>query len=186
MSFMPVILDVDARETVHVNTGDLEDGNPTKGLAEGIGAGAGVGDWRLALHSSSRCSPTTGLMTGLLAALHDVAPHTGVRRPGANEEVGGRHVAVFYPREQHQPSESSSHRQSRGCAGDGHCRGHRRRRHIARDGGGIDGAGGGRRAPSPRRRSNPGRGRPGAGSAARLAMARASDVSLRPRTRPLR
>ena len=60
----PVTLDIGASETVHFNSGDLEDGNPDKGLTEGIGEGQG--DWRLRLSSVSiwRCWPTIARTTG--------------------------------------------------------------------------------------------------------------------------
>ena len=40
-----ITLDVDANAVAHFNSDDLEDGNPEKGLSDGIGAGEG--DWRL-------------------------------------------------------------------------------------------------------------------------------------------
>ena len=43
----PAEVSVDARETIHFNSGDLESGNADKGIAGSIGAGEG--DWRLEL-----------------------------------------------------------------------------------------------------------------------------------------
>ena len=48
-TYDPVSLSVDARETRHFNSGDLELGNSKKGL--GTGTGGGEGDWRLELTS---------------------------------------------------------------------------------------------------------------------------------------
>ena len=59
LSYPPVTLALDAKQTRHFNSDDLELGNAEKGLAGSTGTG--VGDWRLVLSSdldspTSRCS----------------------------------------------------------------------------------------------------------------------------------
>ena len=49
-SYPPVVLSLDALESVQVNSVDLEQGNQGKGLSDGIGPG--IGDWRLVLSSN--------------------------------------------------------------------------------------------------------------------------------------
>ena len=85
--FDAVILSVDAGETVHFNSGDLETGNAGKGLSGGTGAGEG--DWRLAFASDLDIEVLSYIRTtdGFLTAMHDVVPREGV--------VGK--VAVFNP-----------------------------------------------------------------------------------------
>ena len=94
--FGPVTFDIGANETVHFNSGDLEDGNDEKGLTEGVGAGDG--DWRLAVRSDLDIEVLAYNRTddGLLTTLHDLVPYTEVVRPGG-EEVQGHHVAIFNP-----------------------------------------------------------------------------------------
>ena len=87
--FGPVTLDVDADVTVHFNSGDLEDGNAAKGLAEGTGPG--VGDWWLALSSDLDIEVLSYIRTvndGFLTSMHDVVP------PDAD---GDYRVAIFNP-----------------------------------------------------------------------------------------
>ena len=93
----PVMLGIDGNQTVHFNSGDLEDGNPDKGLAEGIGP-AVSGDWRLRLSSDLDIEALAYNRThdGLLTTLHDLVPYTEVVRPGG-EEVEGHYVAIFNP-----------------------------------------------------------------------------------------
>ena len=88
--------DIGANAAVHFNSSDLEDGNPGKGLMEGIGEG--VGDWRLVLTSNVFVQVLAYNRTddGLLAPLHDLAPYTTVVRPGG-EEAAEHHVATFNP-----------------------------------------------------------------------------------------
>ena len=96
VAYGPVTLDVGANETVHFNSGDLEEGNPDKGLSEGIGEGEG--DWRLSLRSDLELEVLAYNRThdGLLASLHDLVPYTEVVRPGG-EEVKGHDVVIFNP-----------------------------------------------------------------------------------------
>ena len=94
---VPVTIDIEAHETVHFNSGDLEEGNAGKGLAAGIGTGEG--DWRLRLGSELDLEVLAYNRTadGLLASLHDVVPYTAVVRPGARDEVRAHYVAIFNP-----------------------------------------------------------------------------------------
>ena len=76
--FGTLTLSIDAGETVHFNSEDLEDGNPTKGLPGGTGRPA-RGDWRLELTSDLQIEVMAYVRTsdGLLTAMHDVAPDAG-------------------------------------------------------------------------------------------------------------
>ena len=83
----PMTLSLDAGETVHFNSDDLELGNAAKGLAGSTGAG--VGDWRLHLESDLDIAVYAYIRTqgDFLTAMHDVAP-----------SADGRHwVAIFNP-----------------------------------------------------------------------------------------
>ena len=85
--FGPVRLALDAGETKHFNSNDLETGNPGKGLAEGIGGGQG--DWRLEFESDLDIEVLAYVRTadGFLTSMHDLVP-----------EADGRHrVAIFNP-----------------------------------------------------------------------------------------
>ena len=87
--FGPVSLDIDADETVHFNSADLEDGNAAKGLATGTGSGAG--DWWLALSSDLDIEVLSYIRTpgdGFLTSMHDVVPA---------DENGDYRVAIFNP-----------------------------------------------------------------------------------------
>ena len=87
--FAPVILGIDADETVHFNSADLEAGNAAKGLA--VGTGPGVGDWWLALSSDLDIEVLSYIRTpddGFLTSMHDVVP------PDAD---GDYRVAIFNP-----------------------------------------------------------------------------------------
>lgn len=77
----PITLAIDARATVHFNSGDLERGNATKGLSDP--AGTGVGDWRLTLESDLDIEVLAYVRTadGFLTAMHDVVgSEDGVHR----------------------------------------------------------------------------------------------------------
>ena len=90
--FGPVALAVGAGATVHFNSGDLENGNPGKGLSGGVGAPT-EGDWRLELESSLDFEARAYLRTqdGFLTAMHDLAPESGgahrvpIFNPGSND-----------------------------------------------------------------------------------------------------
>ncbi len=83
----PVTLFIEAGETAHFNSGDLEDGNVAKGLSDGVGSGEG--DWRLVLNSELDFEALSYVRTGdgFLTAMHDTVPV----RDGAYE------VAIFNP-----------------------------------------------------------------------------------------
>ena len=80
-------LKLDAGETAHFNSSDLEQGSAAKGL-EGS-TGSGVGDWRLALTSALDIDVLTYIRTneGFLTSMHDVVPVLG----------GVHRVPIFNP-----------------------------------------------------------------------------------------
>ena len=82
----PLTLAIEANETLHFNSKDLEVGNNAKGLA---GIGSGVGDWRLELTSDLDIEVLAYVRTpdGFLTAMHDTAPRAETRH----------RVAVFNP-----------------------------------------------------------------------------------------
>ena len=88
--FPGITLALDALETAHFNSGDLEQGNAGKGLSAGIGSGDG--DWRLTLTSDLDIEVLAYVRTedGFLTAMHDVAPRAenrsrvAVFNPGSN------------------------------------------------------------------------------------------------------
>ena len=88
--FDPVILSIDPQATVHFNSGDLEGGNPDKGLSGQ--AGSGQGNWRLELSSERDIEVLSYIRTmdGFVTAMHDVAPardnahHVAIFNPGSN------------------------------------------------------------------------------------------------------
>ena len=69
----PIMLAIPSRRTLHFNSEDLEQGNPHKGLSDGIGAG--TGDWRLELVSSLDLRPQAYARTadGFITSLHGLA-----------------------------------------------------------------------------------------------------------------
>ena len=73
----PVALTLGERETVHLNSRDLEQGNASKGLPAGVGDGDG--NWRLLLQSSLAVNPLAYVRTtdGFVTSVHDVASHAG-------------------------------------------------------------------------------------------------------------
>ena len=82
-----MLLTIGAKETVHINSDDLENGNVEKGL-DGA-TGPGQGRWRLELTSDLDIEVLAYLRTddGFVTSMHDVVPHTGA----------GHHVAIFNP-----------------------------------------------------------------------------------------
>ena len=87
--YAPLVLPIGAGETAHLNSNDLEQGNPGKGLSGGTGAGQG--DWRLELTSDVDIEVLSYVRAwdGLLTAMHDVVP---------SEAEGTRHrVAMLDP-----------------------------------------------------------------------------------------
>ena len=79
-------LDIEANQTLHFNSKDLEVGNEGKGLA---GTGQGEGDWRLELASDLDIEVLAYVRTpdGFLTAMHDTTPSADTRH----------RVAVFNP-----------------------------------------------------------------------------------------
>ena len=87
----PVTLSLNARETRHFNSDDLEKGNASKGLSGGLDDGQG--NWRLRLESDLDLEVGAYIRTvdGFLSSVHDVVGRT---------EVGGEavyHVPIFNP-----------------------------------------------------------------------------------------
>ena len=80
-------LKIGANETVHINSGDLENGNTEKELDGATGPGRGR--WRLELVGTVDIEVLTYMRTddGFVTSMHDVVPHTGT----------GYHVAMFNP-----------------------------------------------------------------------------------------
>ena len=97
VGYGPVTLSIGAQETVHLGSGDLEEGNPDKGLSGGLGAG--MGEWRLRLRSELALEVLAYSRTGdgLVAPVHARVPRTVVRRPSTGEEAMGHGVALFNP-----------------------------------------------------------------------------------------
>ena len=89
----PVSLRIDAGKTTHFNSQDLEQGNPGKGIPEGVGDGNGT--WRLALRTEQEVEVLAYIRTsdGFLTSMHDVAPANAARsyqvaiaNPGRNTD----------------------------------------------------------------------------------------------------
>ena len=78
----PVILALDRHEAVHLGSGDLETGNTSKGLPEGLGDGEGY--WRLKLATELDIEVSVYVRTedGYVAPMHDV---TGTIRSAGDE-----------------------------------------------------------------------------------------------------
>ena len=81
-------LTIDANETLHFNSNDLEQGNCDNGLSGGTGA-PGKGDWRLELTSDLDIEVLAYIRTGdgFLTAIHDVV----------EQGLIGSRVAIFNP-----------------------------------------------------------------------------------------
>ncbi len=88
VSYGSLTLSIDATETVHFNSDDLEGGNTGKGLTGSTGAGEG--DWRLTLTSDLDVEVLSYIRTtdGFLTAMHDLAPES---------EEGVHRIAIFNP-----------------------------------------------------------------------------------------
>ena len=87
-SFDTLTLSIEASQTKHFNSGDLENGNEGKGLRGSTGSGQG--DWRLTFSSDLDIEVLSYIRTkdGFLTAMHDVAPE---------EEDGSWRIAIFNP-----------------------------------------------------------------------------------------
>ena len=68
----PVVLSLNSRQTRHFNSGDLERGNPSKGLSGSLGNG--TGHWRLRLETELDIEPAVYIRTpdGFLSSVHDI------------------------------------------------------------------------------------------------------------------
>ncbi len=86
----PVALALDGSATVHLNSGDWEQGNAAKGLPVGVGTPT-RGDWRLALASDLDIQVASYIRhsDGFVATMHELAPWSE-----ANSSAG---VAFFNP-----------------------------------------------------------------------------------------
>ena len=93
--FGPKEITLNARQTLHFNSDDLETGNPMSnpdkvpGLEEGIGGG--TGDWRLVLDTELDIEPLVYVRTddGFLTSMHDLVPVAAMKHE----------VAIFNPAE---------------------------------------------------------------------------------------
>ena len=89
-AFGPVFLSLEGHQAIHLNSHDLENGNPAKGLRGGLGDGQG--DWRLTLEGRLNAEALAYVRTadGFVTAMHDAAPKAGEGRellffnPGSN------------------------------------------------------------------------------------------------------
>ena len=83
----PLVLDINANETVELTAADVENGNPMRGLD--TGAGSGSGDWRLELSSDLDIEVLAYVRSGdgLVSSMHEVV---------AAED--GRHGVAFFNR----------------------------------------------------------------------------------------
>ncbi len=83
-----IVLSIAANATVHLNSADIEDGNPNKGLSHGVGP-VSAGDWRLSLSSDLDINVMSYVRTtdGFLTSMHGVAPVS----------LGSWRVAIFNP-----------------------------------------------------------------------------------------
>ena len=73
----PLVLDIGAGQARHLNSNDLERGNPAKELFGA--AGNGVGNWRLHLHADNIYIEALAYVRtsdGFLTSMHDVVPYT--------------------------------------------------------------------------------------------------------------
>ena len=88
--FDPIELSLDAKQTRHFNSKDLEDGNPTKGLSRGVGGG--TGNWRLELETDLDIEVLAYIRTpdGFLTNIHQVAAQ-------ADDGSMRFHVPIFNP-----------------------------------------------------------------------------------------
>ena len=89
----PVTLSLEAKETKHFNSGDLEQGNSEKGLTGSTESGQG--NWRLKLETDLDIEPLAYIRTtadGFLTSIHDVVQgqsmrwHVPIFNPGSNDK----------------------------------------------------------------------------------------------------
>ena len=76
----PVTLTLGAKRTIHLNSGNVENGDAEKGLPTGLGPA--TGDWRLHLRSDQDIEPLAYIRTrpdGFLTSMSAIAPSGGMR-----------------------------------------------------------------------------------------------------------
>ena len=76
----PVTLTLGAKRTVHLNSGNVENGDAEKDLPEGLGSA--TGDWRLHLRSEQDIEPVAYIRTrpdGFLTSMSAIAPEGRMR-----------------------------------------------------------------------------------------------------------
>ena len=95
----PIEIRLDAGQTIHFNSNDLENGNPNKGIERGVGASPYRGDWRLDVKTALTVRVLSFVRTsdGFLTAMHDVLPRDAAGRlvahtfnPGSNRNQESR------------------------------------------------------------------------------------------------
>jgi len=93
MAAAPAILSIGASQAIHLNSRDLEGGNASKDLPQGIGSGQG--DWRLTLSSELDIEALSYVRTadGFVTTMHDTASRAG---------DGSLRVAFFNPGSNHR------------------------------------------------------------------------------------
>ena len=76
-TYGPIRVALDSRQTIHLNSSDLEGGNDAKPLSGGVGDGNG--DWRLSLSTSLDIRPQAYVRTadGFVTSLHDLVGSPG-------------------------------------------------------------------------------------------------------------
>ena len=84
----PLVLAINAKETVHLNSDDVKSGNTAKGLDAGVGSGSG--NWRLELTSDLDFEVLAYVRTsdGYLSSMHEVVAPDG---------DGHHHIGFFNP-----------------------------------------------------------------------------------------
>ena len=92
--FPPVSLSIDAMETVHFNSQDLEEGNTSKGLSGSVGDGHG--DWRLELGTDLDIEPLAFVRTsdGFVTSVHGVVDEGPMRWQRAHIQSGEQRLAT--------------------------------------------------------------------------------------------
>lgn len=86
----PLALEVGGKHAMHLNSNDLEFGNPGKGLSGLIGSASDGGDWWLELHAPERVETLAYIRTedGFVTSMHDVADRAAERY---------HRIAIFNP-----------------------------------------------------------------------------------------
>ena len=113
LTFGPVSIPIDSRQTIHLNSRDLEQGNPSKETYGSLGDG--MGHWRLYVESYLDIETAAYIRTqdGLLSSVHDTVH---------SENFGGWRRApdiVLQSRLQHKSGELAATNQPRQQHGEG-------------------------------------------------------------------